>query len=108
VPEEVVRALTTRWDMWREPELPAELAALITDEILDQFTVAGDARECADRLRAMASALPEVTGFRVKLPRPIRNATYADYEHAIVGMGEVIASLQSSDPQPARAAAMTP
>jgi len=42
--------------------------------------------------------LPEVTGFRIKLPRPVRAATYGDYEDAIRGMGQVIAKLR---PEPA-------
>ena len=59
--------------------------------------------ECARRIRALASALPEVTGFRIKLPRPVRAATYADYERAIRGMGDVIAALRVSA-QPTAAA----
>ena len=91
VAEHVVRALTERWDMWNEPELPAELEPLIDDEILDRFTVSGTPDECARRLEAIAAALPEVTGVRVKLPRPVREATYASFEEDIRAMGEVIA-----------------
>ncbi|HEX9267762.1 MAG TPA: LLM class flavin-dependent oxidoreductase, partial [Candidatus Limnocylindria bacterium] len=98
VDEDLIRALTTRWDMWRDPELPAELEAMIDDETLDRFTIAGEPEECARRMRALAEALPEVTGFRIKLPRPVRAATYADYEDAIRGMGQVIAKLR---PEPA-------
>ena len=94
IDEELIRALTTRWDMWRQPELPAELAAMIDEETLDRFTVAGGPDECARRMRALAEALPEVTGFRLKLPRPVRAATFADYEDSIRGMGEVIAKLR--------------
>lgn len=99
VPEEVVRALTERWDMWNVPELPDELAALITDDILDRFTVAGTSEECAARLCGMASALPEVTGFRVKLPRPVSGMSMAEYERAIRGMGQVISAVRASSPQ---------
>ena len=98
VDEGLVRALTTKWDMWRVPELPAALEAMIDDETLDRFTIAGEPEECAQRMRALTSALPEVTGFRIKLPRPVRAATYADYEESIRGMGEVIAKLR---PEPA-------
>ena len=98
IDEGLIRALTTRWDMWRQPELPAELESLIDDETLDRFTVAGKPDECARRLRELAAALPEVTGFRIKLPRPVRAATYGDYEDAIRGMGQVIAKLR---PEPA-------
>lgn len=94
VPDELVHALTERWDMWREPELPPGLEAMIDDDVLDQFAVAGGPDECAEKLRALAAAVPEVTGFRVKLPRPTRAATYRDYEEAIAGMGEVIALLR--------------
>lgn len=70
VDERLIRALTTGWDMWHVPELPAELEAMIDDATLDRFTVAGTPDECADRLRVMLRDLPEATGFRVKLPRP--------------------------------------
>ena len=93
VDEGLVRALTTKWDMWRVPELPAELEAMIDDETLDRFTIAGEPAECARRMRELAEELPEVTGFRIKLPRPVRAATYADYEESIRGMGQVIAKL---------------
>jgi alkanesulfonate monooxygenase SsuD/methylene tetrahydromethanopterin reductase-like flavin-dependent oxidoreductase (luciferase family) len=96
IDERLIRALTTGWDMWNVPELPADLAAMIDDATLDRFTVAGTPEECADRLRAIARDLPEATGFRVKLPRPVRAASYADYEQAIRGMGEVIAALREA------------
>ncbi len=96
IDEDLVRAPTTRWDMWRTPELPADLEAMIDEATLDRFTIAGEPGECAKRLRELAVALPEVTGLRIKLPRPVRAATYADYETAIRGMGEVIAELRSA------------
>jgi alkanesulfonate monooxygenase SsuD/methylene tetrahydromethanopterin reductase-like flavin-dependent oxidoreductase (luciferase family) len=96
IDEDLIRALTTRWDMWRVPELPEELAVLIDDETLDRLTVAGEPDECADRLRRMARELPEATGFRVKLPRPVKAATYQDYEDAIRGIGEVVAALRKA------------
>jgi 5,10-methylenetetrahydromethanopterin reductase len=96
IDETLIQALTKRWDMWRVPELPDELAAMIDDETLDRFTVAGDADECAERLRAIARNLPEATGMRVKLPRPVKAATYQDYEDAIRGMGDVISALRKT------------
>ncbi len=106
VPEHVVNALTTGWDMWNQPELPRALEALIDDRILDEFAVAGTADECAERLREISAALPEITGFRVKLPRPTRAATYQDYEQAIIGMGQVIARLSGpASPEAASLAA---
>lgn len=98
VPEGLIQALTTRWDMWNEPELPTALADLISDDTLDRFTVAGDATECAARLRSMTASLPGVTGVRVKLPRPLRGASYADYERAIIGMGDVIREVRRVAP----------
>ena len=96
VDEKLIRAITTGWDMWHVPELPAELEAMIDDATLDRFTVAGTPDECAERLRAMARDLPEATGFRVKLPRPVRAASYGDYEQAIRGMGQVISALREA------------
>lgn len=101
IDEGLIRALTTRWDMWKQPELPEELAAMIDDATLDRFTISGDPEECARRMRQLTDALPEVTGFRIKLPRPVKAATYEEYERSIRGMGEVITALRS----PARAAA---
>ena len=64
VPEDVVQALAS-WDFWTQPYLPAELADLITDDVLDKFALAGTPEECAERLRAFQRDLPEVTGVRL-------------------------------------------
>jgi 5,10-methylenetetrahydromethanopterin reductase len=64
VPDAVVDALS-RWDFWTHPELPAELAALIDDRILDRFSLAGTPEECAERLRSLQRELPEMTGVRL-------------------------------------------
>jgi alkanesulfonate monooxygenase SsuD/methylene tetrahydromethanopterin reductase-like flavin-dependent oxidoreductase (luciferase family) len=58
VPRSTVDALAAGWDMWRDPELPPELGALITDDLLDDFTVWGEPAECARRLAALAAMLP--------------------------------------------------
>ena len=50
VPDDVVEASRTQWDFWTQPQLPADLARLITDDILDEFALAGTAEECAARL----------------------------------------------------------
>ena len=63
VPEDVVRALAT-WDFWTQPLLPDHLAELITDDVLDQFAIAGTPGECAHRLRQLQRELPEMTGVR--------------------------------------------
>jgi 5,10-methylenetetrahydromethanopterin reductase len=96
VDEGLIRALTTGWDMWRVPELPVELEAMIDEATLDRFTIAGDPDECAAKVRSLADDLPEITGFRMKLARPVRSATYRDYEEALHGMGEVIAALRKA------------
>jgi len=64
VPDHVVEALA-KWDFWTSPYLPKELADLITDDILDQFALAGTPEECAQRIRAMVRELPGVTGVRM-------------------------------------------
>ncbi len=70
VPDDVVAALA-KWDFWTSPYLPKELADLITDDILDQFALAGTPEECAQRIRAMVRELPGVTGIRLyALPPP--------------------------------------
>jgi len=96
IDEDLIRAITTGWDMWRVPELPDALADMIDDATLDRFTVAGEPDECAERLRAIARDIPEATGVRVKLPRPVRAATYEDYERDIRGIGEVVAALRKT------------
>jgi len=96
VPEEVIHALATRWDMWNEPALPDHLAAMISDDLLDQFAVAGGPRECAERLRALSASLPEITGLRIKLPPPIGPDAYTRYEEAILLMGELIVALREA------------
>ncbi len=96
VPPGVIDALAAGWDMWNDPELPPHLAALITDDLLDAFTVWGDPAECSSRLRAMADALPTVTGIRVKLPIPIGSKGLASYLEDVDALGEVIASYRGS------------
>jgi alkanesulfonate monooxygenase SsuD/methylene tetrahydromethanopterin reductase-like flavin-dependent oxidoreductase (luciferase family) len=90
--------------MWHEPELPRELEAMIDDDTLDRFTVAGEPEECAERLRAIARTFPEITGFRVKLPRPVREATLESYRQSIIGMAEVIALVREAPRRVASAA----
>src|SRR5438552_3155725 len=70
VPDHVVTALA-KWDFWTQPYLPLELADLITDDVLDQFALAGTPEECAERLRDLHATLPDVTGVRLyALPPP--------------------------------------
>jgi 5,10-methylenetetrahydromethanopterin reductase len=64
VPDHVVSALAS-WDFWSQPYLPAPLADLITDDVLDQVALAGTPEECAQRIRAITRELPGVTGVRL-------------------------------------------
>ena len=92
-----VDALAARWDMWKDPQLPDDLAALITDDLLDQFTVWGTPDECARRLRALAAEAPGVTGFRVKLPIPVKTRQLTEYRADVEALAEVIAAFRASE-----------
>jgi len=60
--------------------------------VLDQFTVWGEPLECARRLEVLAADAPGATGFRVKLPLPLRSRTLSDYTGDVEALGEVIAA----------------
>lgn len=92
VPAATVDALAAGFDMWRDPELPPELGALITDDQLNDFAVWGDPTECAERLAALAAEAPGATGFRLKLPIPVRTRTLAEYLADVDALAEVIAA----------------
>ena len=96
-------ALVAEWDMWRDPALPPHLGALITDDILDQFTVWGDPDECARRLVSIAAEAPGATGFRFKLPLPVRSRGLEEYLADVEALGSVIAAYRAA---PAPAVAM--
>ncbi|MDP9276444.1 MAG: LLM class flavin-dependent oxidoreductase [Chloroflexota bacterium] len=99
VPATTVEALARGWDMWKDPDLPADLGALITDDVLDQFTVWGEPLDCARRLGVLAADAPGATGFRVKLPLPLRSRTLSDYTGDVEALGEVIAAYRrASEP----------
>lgn len=90
VPEHVVEALSTRWDFWTQAAFPRELADLITDDILDEFALAGTAEECAARLLAIQQALPEVTGLRIYAVPPAGESLYDGYVEMIEQFRRVI------------------
>ena len=99
VPQTTVDALARGWDMWKDPDLPAELGALIGDDVLEQFTVWGEPAECARRLQSLAADAPGATGFRLKLPLPLRSRTLNDYTDDVEALGEVIAAYRrASEP----------
>jgi 5,10-methylenetetrahydromethanopterin reductase len=96
VPRSTVDALAKGWDMWRDPELPPELGALIGDEVLDQFTVWGAPDECAARLARLAREAPGATGFRLKLPIPVKTRTLGQYLEDVEMLAQVIAAYRGS------------
>jgi len=104
VPRATVDALAAGWDMWRDPELPPALGALIGDDTLDQFTVWGTPAECARRLRTLAAEAPGATGFRVKLPLPVRSRTIDEYLADVDALGLVIAAYRDVGRRAATAA----
>ena len=68
----------------------------ILQSLFDRFTVAGDPDECAAKLHALSADLPQITGLRMKLARPVKTASYEDYVDAIRSMGEVISALRGT------------
>jgi len=90
VPDAVVDALAT-WDFWEQPYLPAHLAQLISDEVLDHFALAGTPEECAERLRAIHAALPEITGVRLYALPPPSESWFGGYEKMSGALGRMIA-----------------
>ncbi|MGH2378014.1 MAG: LLM class flavin-dependent oxidoreductase [Candidatus Limnocylindria bacterium] len=97
----IVEAIAAEWDMWKDPELPEHLGALITDDLLDRFTVWGEPEECARRLHEMRAAVPAATGFRVKFPIPIRSERLATYVEEVEALGEVLAAYRAAESAPA-------
>jgi 5,10-methylenetetrahydromethanopterin reductase len=90
VEPEVIEALRTRWDMWREPDLPEALAAMISDDVLDQFTVAGEPGECAERLERIVAERPEATGLRIQAHPPYGTTSFDGYAQTVRGMRPAI------------------
>jgi 5,10-methylenetetrahydromethanopterin reductase len=88
VPEDVIQALAS-WDFWTEAHFPDRLADLITDDVLDQFALAGTPQECADRLRALQRELPEVTGVRIYAVPPAGKPLFDGYVDMVKGFGQV-------------------
>jgi 5,10-methylenetetrahydromethanopterin reductase len=95
VKDEVVEALSTRWDFWTQAQFPRELADLITDDILDEFALAGTAEECAERLLAIQRALPEITGLRIYAVPPAGRSLYQGYIDMIEQFERVIRLVNS-------------
>jgi len=98
VNREVIEALRTGWDMWSQPDLPAQLATMIADDVLDQFTVAGEPVECAERLERIAAERPEATGIRIQAHPPYGMASYEGYAETVRGMREAIERVNRVQP----------
>jgi 5,10-methylenetetrahydromethanopterin reductase len=88
VPEHVIQALAS-WDFWTQAQFPDRLADLISDDVLDQFALAGTPEECADRLRALQRELPEVTGVRIYAVPPAGKPLFDGYVDMVKGFGQV-------------------
>jgi len=97
VPRSTVEALAAGWDMWKDPDLPADLGALIGDDVLGQFTVWGTPSECARRLASLANEAPGATGFRLKLPLPVKTRALADYIADVEALAEVISAYRGAE-----------
>jgi 5,10-methylenetetrahydromethanopterin reductase len=88
VPEDVIEALAS-WDFWTQAHFPDRLADLISDDVLDQFALAGTPEECADRLRALQRELPEATGVRIYAVPPAGKPLFDGYVDMVKGFGRV-------------------
>ncbi|HEX9266765.1 MAG TPA: LLM class flavin-dependent oxidoreductase [Candidatus Limnocylindria bacterium] len=88
VPEHVIEALAS-WDFWTQAHFPDRLADLISDDVLDQFALAGTPEECAERLRALQRELPEVTGVRIYAVPPAGKPLFDGYVDMVKGFGRV-------------------
>jgi len=95
LPKELQEGLVSQSNVWKETIVPPHLEAMISDDILSNFAVAGTPEQCVTRLRSIAAKFPEVTGFRLKLPRPVEDAPYQHYADGIRQMGRVIEPLRS-------------
>jgi 5,10-methylenetetrahydromethanopterin reductase len=97
VPEEVIQTLSTHWDFWTQSTFPDELAELITDDLLDQFALAGTPDECAQRLKELRRALPEVTGLRIYAVPPAGKSLYEGYVEMIHAFAGIIAQVNAEE-----------
>jgi 5,10-methylenetetrahydromethanopterin reductase len=96
VPEDVIQALAS-WDFWTQAHFPDRLADLITDDVLDQFALAGTPEECAERLRALQRELPEVTGVRIYAVPPAGKPLFEGYVDMVKGFGQVARLVNASE-----------
>jgi 5,10-methylenetetrahydromethanopterin reductase len=102
VPEDVVQQLAT-WDFWTQADFPDRLADLISDDVLDQFALAGTPEECAEHLLALQRELPEVSGVRIYAVPPAGKTLFEGYVDMVKGFGRVAALVNGT---PAREGAL--
>jgi len=103
VPDELVHALS-RWDFRAVQELPKDAERLLTDEILDDFAVAGTADECAQRIIELKRRLPHVTGIRIDAVPPLSGGKL-DYDGYVAMMPDYSRMIGLVQAELARAAA---
>lgn len=92
VPDSTIHAISTGWDMWTGEPLPPNLVELITDDILDQFSIAGEPSECAEKIEALIAAVPGATGLRFKLPPLFTDDSNEGFREMVTLIGEMVAS----------------
>jgi hypothetical protein len=65
--------------------------------VLDEFALAGTPEECAQRLRALQSELPEVTGVRIYAVPPAGKPLFDGYVDMVKGFGQVARLVNASE-----------
>jgi 5,10-methylenetetrahydromethanopterin reductase len=95
-PVDLLEALATRWDTWHEADLPPDLAERITDEMVDQFAVAGEPEECAERITQLVLERPEATGVRIQAYAPEHMSSFEGYRETALGMRRAIEKVRAA------------
>ena len=90
VPRSLVERLAAEWDTWRDPDLPPALAALVGDDLVDQFALAGDPDECATRMTRLLRERPETTSVRIQAYPPDGVERFEGYRETIQGLRPTI------------------
>lgn len=93
LPQELVDLLSTSWNMWSGEPLPDECQEMIDKGIIEQFSVAGEPHECAEKFKDLQQRHPELTGFRLKLPPLTGPRSFPDYDEMIRATAEAVADL---------------
>jgi 5,10-methylenetetrahydromethanopterin reductase len=96
VPDSTIEAIANGWDMWTGEPLPPHLVELITEDILDQFSVAGEPKECAEKLDALVDQIPGITGLRFKLPPLFTGDSNDGFREMVTLIGEMVAARSKS------------